>query len=55
MAAYGRLLTIVRLSIGRLRNKASFKRRYTKRTDRIQCSFEDGQLKQRGLELVLAA
>ena len=34
---------------------SDFGRRYTKRTDQVQRSFEDGQLKQRGLELVLAA
>jgi hypothetical protein len=34
---------------------ADFGRRYTKRTDQVQRSFEDGQLKQGGLELVLGA
>ena len=34
---------------------SDFGRRYTTRTDQVQRSFEDGQLKQRGLELVLAA
>jgi phage/plasmid-like protein (TIGR03299 family) len=34
---------------------ADFGRRYTKRTDQVQRSFEDTELKQRGLELVLAA
>lgn len=34
---------------------ADFGRRYTRRTSQIQRSFEDGALKQRGLELVLAA
>jgi hypothetical protein len=34
---------------------AEFGRRYTKRTDQVQRSFEDRQLKQRGLELVIAA
>ena len=34
---------------------SDFGRRYTKRTDQVQRSFEQGDLKQRGLELVLAA
>jgi phage/plasmid-like protein (TIGR03299 family) len=34
---------------------ADFGRRYTARTDQVQRSFEDTQLKQRGLELVIAA
>jgi hypothetical protein len=34
---------------------ADFGRRYTKRSNQVQRSFEDTQLKQRGLELVLAA
>lgn len=34
---------------------ADFGRRYTKRSDQVQRSFEDSELKQRGLELVLAA
>ena len=34
---------------------SDFGRRYTKRTDQMQRSFEQGQLKQAGLELVLAA
>jgi len=34
---------------------SDFGRRYTKRTDQMQRSFEDNQLKQRGLELVLGA
>ena len=34
---------------------ADFGRRYTKRTNQVQRSFEDGQLTQRGLELVLGA
>lgn len=34
---------------------ADFGRRYTKRTDQVQRSFEDGELKQRGYELVKAA
>jgi hypothetical protein len=34
---------------------ADFGRRYTRRTDQVQRSFEDTQLKQRGLELVLGA
>jgi hypothetical protein len=33
---------------------ADFGRRYTKRSNQVQRSFEDTQLKQRGLELVLA-
>ncbi len=34
---------------------ADFGRRYTKRTNQVQRSFEDTELKQRGLELVIAA
>jgi hypothetical protein len=34
---------------------AEFGRRYTKRSNQVQRSFEDTQLKQRGLELLLAA
>ena len=34
---------------------ADFGRRYTSRTNQVQRSFEDTELKQRGLELVLAA
>ena len=34
---------------------SDFGRRYTKRSDQVQRSFEQGQLKQAGLELVLAA
>jgi elongation factor P hydroxylase len=34
---------------------ADFGRRYTKRSNQVQRSFEDTELKQRGLELVLAA
>jgi hypothetical protein len=34
---------------------ADFGRRYTRRTDQMQRSFEDTGLKQRGLELVLEA
>lgn len=34
---------------------ADYGRRYTKRTDQVQRSFEDQDLKQRGLDLVLAA
>lgn len=34
---------------------ADFGRRYTRRTDQVQRSFEDTELKQRGLELVIAA
>jgi hypothetical protein len=34
---------------------ADFGRRYTRRTAEMQRSFEDTQLKQRGLELVLDA
>ena len=34
---------------------SDFNRRYTKRTSQIQRSFEDGELKQKGLELVLTA
>lgn len=34
---------------------ADFGRRYTRRTNQVQRSFEDTELKQRGLELVLAA
>jgi hypothetical protein len=32
---------------------SDYGRRYTKRTSQIQRSFEDGQLKQRGLDLVM--
>jgi|SRR5215211_35459 len=34
---------------------ADYDRRYTRRSNQVQPSFEDTQLKQRGLELVLAA
>jgi hypothetical protein len=34
---------------------ADFGRRYTRRTDQMHRSFEDTELKQRGLELVLGA
>ena len=34
---------------------ADYGRRYTKRTNQVQRSFEDTALKQRGLELVMAA
>jgi hypothetical protein len=34
---------------------ADFGRRYTRRTYQVKRGFEDGQVKQRGLELVLAA
>ena len=34
---------------------ADFGRRYTRRTNQVQRSFEDNQAKQRGLELVLGA
>jgi elongation factor P hydroxylase len=34
---------------------ADFGRRYTRRSDQVQRSFEDTQLKQRGLELLLEA
>ena len=34
---------------------ADYGRRYTKRTNQVQRSFEDTQLKQRGLELVAMA
>jgi hypothetical protein len=34
---------------------ADYKRRYTKRSNQVQRSFEDTRLKQRGMELVVAA
>jgi hypothetical protein len=34
---------------------ADYARRYTKRSNQVQRSFEDTSLKQRGLELVMAA
>jgi hypothetical protein len=42
-------------AVNAIAEHADFGRRYTKRANQVQRSFEDGQLKQRGLELVLAA
>jgi phage/plasmid-like protein (TIGR03299 family) len=42
-------------AVNAIAEHADFGRRYTKRTNQVQRSFEDTQLKQRGLELVLAA